>query len=551
MRPPPNWVRVTEASSAAPASSGDRTEGRRAGWLRPATAVGSGIFLSRITGFARDIAVAAFLGTNLLADAYFAAIKIPNIIRNLLGEGTLSAAFVPVYSEALERDGANAPAPARLATSVLGLVLTAALFLSALGVILAPWITDAVMVGADDETRRITTELVRILFPMSGTLIVGAWFLGVLNSHGKFFLPFVAPTLWNLSQIAGLLLAHALGSEKLAHALAWSALVGSLLQVGIQLPAARRLVGTLRPSGGWSWEPVRRVARNTVPVISSQGIFQISTLVDISLATLVGTSAMSALGYSQRLMYLPISLFGISVAAAALPDMSREATVARLRPRLVNGFFQILFFVLPAAVCFLVFGDLIVRLAFERRAFTETSTLIVAAVLGTYALGLVASASQKLFASGFHALQDTRTPMIIAAVAVTVGIGLAVTFTLLARAGLPTEYRPYAAMGIALGGACGAWINLLLLWTLLGRRLGGLFDRRALRAAVRLAGAAGLAGLTAALVRSGLASRWPATGFLANLGLLLLLMACGAVPYLLIARRPPVILPQEEAGLER
>ncbi len=551
MGAPPNWARVTEASSAAPASSANDAEGRRPGWLRPATAVGSGIFLSRVTGFARDIAVAAFLGTNLLADAYFAAIKIPNIIRNLLGEGTLSAAFVPVYADSLERHGPDAPDSTRLARSVLGIVLTAAVLLSALGVILAPWITDLVMVGADQETLGITTELVRILFPMSGMLIVGAWFLGVLNSHGKFFLPFVAPTLWNLAQIVGLLVAHALGSEKLAHALAWSALVGSLLQVGIQLPAARRLVGTLRPSGGWSWEPVRRVARNTVPVISSQGIFQISTLVDISLATLVGTSAMSALGYSQRLMYLPISLFGISVAAAALPDMSREATVARLRPRLVNGFFQILFFVLPAAVCFLVFGDLIISVAFQRGAFTETSTLIVAAVLGTYALGLVASASQKLFASGFHALQDTRTPMIIAAVAVTAGIGLAVAFTLTARSRLPMEYQPYAAMGIALGGACGAWINLLLLWTLLGRKLGGLFDRRALRAAVRLAAAAGLAGVTAAVLRSQLASGWPGSGFLADFILLLLLTAVGAVPYLLIARRPPVILPQEEAGLER
>ena len=113
------------------------------------------------------------------------------------------------------------------------------------------------------------------------------------------------------------------------------------------------------------------------------------------------------------------------------------------------------------------------------------------------------------------------------------------------------EYQPYAAMGIALGGACGAWINLLLLWTLLGRKLGGLFDRRALRAAVRLAAAAGLAGVTAAVLRSRLASGWPGSGFLADLILLLLLAAVGAVPYLLIARRPPVILPQEEAGLER
>jgi putative peptidoglycan lipid II flippase len=268
---------------------------------------------------------------------------------------------------------------------------------------------------------------------MSGVLIVGAWFLGVLNSHGNFFLPFVAPTLWNLAQIGGLFAAKAMGSDQLAHALAWSALAGSLLQVGIQIPATRRRVGSLKPRGEWGWEPVRRVARNTLPVISSQGIFQVSTLVDISLATMVGTSAMSALGYSQRLMYLPISLFGISVAASSLPRMSREATAERLRPRLVNGFFQILYFVLPAAICFLVAGDLVVRLVRQRGEFHETSTVLVSSVLGAYALGLVASSNLKLFASGFHALQDTRTPMLLAAVSVTVGIIVAVGLTLAGR----------------------------------------------------------------------------------------------------------------------
>ncbi|MCK5448506.1 MAG: murein biosynthesis integral membrane protein MurJ [Gemmatimonadetes bacterium] len=512
---------------------------------RPSTAVGAGIFLSRITGLARDVAVAAFLGTNLLADAYWAAIKIPNIIRNLLGEGTLSAAFVPVYSETLEKHGASSDEPTRLASSVLGIVLSAAVVLSALGVILAPWITNLVMFGAEEEPRRITTELVRILFPMSGALIVGAWFLGVLNSHGKFFLPFVAPTVWNLSQIAGLFLAQAAGSQEFAHALAWSALAGSLLQVAVQVPAARKLTGPFRPTISWNWEPVRRVARNTLPVISSQGIFQISTLVDISLATLVGTSAMSALGYSQRLIYLPISLFGISVAAASLPDMSRDATAARLRPRLVNGFFQILYFVLPAAVCFLLFGDLIVRVIYQRGAFSESSTALVAAVLGTYALGLVASSSLKLFASGFHAMQDTRTPMLLAAVSVTIGIGLAVLLTLLGRARLPDLYRPYAAMGIALGGAVGAWVNLLLLWTMLDRKIGNLFDRKAAEAAIRLAAGAGVAALTAGAAHRWLGPQWSGAGPGADLALLLAVGAAGAVPYLLIARRPPVILPEE------
>ena len=260
---------------------------------------------------------------------------------------------------------------------------------------------------------------------------------------------------------------------------------------------------------------------------------------------------MSALGYSQRLIYLPISLFGIAVAAASLPNMSRDATAARLRPRLVNGFFQILFFVLPAAVFYLLFGDLVIRLIYERRAFTEASTVLVAAVLGTYSLGLVASSSLKLFASGFHALQDTRTPMLLAAVSVSIGIGIAVLLTLLGRARLPDPYRPYAAMGIALGGAAGAWINLLLLWTMLGRRIGPLFDRKAARATLRLVAGAGAAAVAASAARGWLQPQLSGGAFLSDFALLLAVGAAGAAPYLLIARRPPVILPEEGQQVAR
>ena len=169
----------------------------------------------------------------------------------------------------------------------------------------------------------------------------------------------------------------------------------------------------------------------------------------------------------------------------------------------------------------------------------------MAAVLGTYALGLVASSSLKLFASGFHALQDTRTPMLLAAVSVTVGIGFAVMFTLVAKSRLPAPYRPFAAMGIALGGAIGAWINLLLLWSALDRKLGGLFDRAAAIAAVRLVAGVGMAAFAVGASRAWLGPRWPGSGFVSDLALLATLAAVGAVPYLLIARRPPTILPEE------
>jgi putative peptidoglycan lipid II flippase len=516
---------------------------RRGG--RHASSVAAGIFISRLTGLARDVAVAAFLGTKLSADAYWAAIKIPNIIRNLLGEGTLSAAFVPVYSEQLERDGTDAAGPPRLAASVLGLVLVVATLLSGLGVLAAPWITDLLLGGSEEATRVLATSLVRILFPMAGVLIVGAWCLGVLNSHDRYFLPFVAPAVWNLAQVTGLLVAARLGASSLAHALAWSALAGSVLQVGIQLPAALRLSRARRPALDLGWEPMRRVAKNTLPVISSQGIFQISSLVDLALASLAGSGALAALGYSQRLVYLPISLFGISVAASSLPMMSRQATAEALRARLVNGFFQITFFVLPAAVLLILFGDLAVAVVYQRREFTSDSTALVGAVLSAYALGLVAMSCMKLFASGFHALQDTTTPMRIAAVSVTVGIAISVTLTLLMR---QAGYGPYSAVGLALGGACGSWLNLVLHWYMLSRRIGRLFDASALRAVCRLGVAAIAAAGGAVLVRRGVEANLPGETFLSHLVVLMAVLAAGAAPYLLIARRPPRLLSEDHHG---
>ena len=503
-----------------------------------ATSVGAGIFISRLTGLARDVAVAAFLGTHLIADAYWAAIKIPNIIRNLLGEGTLSASFVPVYSEQLAQNKPGEESSPRLAASVLGLVLIVAALLSGLGVMLAPWITGALLGGASEPTRILATGLVRILFPMSGVLILGAWCLGVLTSHDRFFLPFVAPAVWNLAQVAGLLTAAFFGVESLAHALAWSALAGSVLQVGIQLPAAIRLSGARRPALDFGWEPMRRVLKNSLPVISSQGIFQISSLVDLALAGLAGTGALAAMGYSQRLLYLPISLFGISVAAASLPAMSREATAEALRIRLVNGFFQITFFVLPAAVVLLLYGDLAVGVIYQRGEFSADSTALVTAILGAYSLGLVAMSCMKLFASGFHALQDTATPMRIAAVSVGTGIFISVLLTLSMR---NAGYGPYSAVGLALGGACGAWLNLLLHWWLLSRRIGRLFDAAALRSVLRLGVAVLAAAATSQLVRRLLEERLSGGSFLASLGLLLAVLATGGVTYLLVAGKPPRI----------
>jgi putative peptidoglycan lipid II flippase len=501
---------------------------------RSAVAVGSGIFLSRISGFVRDVVIGAFFGTGIAVAAYNAALRIPNVVRNLLGEGTLSASFVPVYSSMLE--DAEPEEARRLARSVLGLVVALAGLLSALGVLLAPVLTWLVIPAAEPELMELTTGLVRILFPMAGVMIVGAWALGVLNSHRRFLLPFAAPVMWNLAQIGGLLLGRWAGWEPLVFVLAWSTLVGSFLQLGVQLPEVRKLVGGLRPLLRWAWEPVRRVARNAMPVVASQGVFQLSSWLDFVLASFLPPAALAGLYYAQRLAYLPLSLFGVSVAAASLPEMSRDTAGEALRRRLVDGFFQILYFVFPAAVAFILFGDLMVAVLFERGQFDAVSTSLVATILVAYSLGLVATSSVKLFASGFHALQDTRTPLKYAAVSVLTGAGLGAAFMFGLRA---MGLGALAVSGLILGGALGAWLNLSLLWKGLSDRVGGLFERNDLRRVLRYAAAGAVAGGVGVWLRPLLDVMLPGGGLLAQAGVLTGTLLGAGVPYLLIAGRPP------------
>ena len=448
--------------------------------------------MSRVAGFGRDVAIAAFFGTGIAADAYAAALRIPNVLRNLLGEGTLSASFIPVYSGLLAREAAEDAR--RLAGTILGLLLVMSAGLSALGIAFAPLITRVIVPGWPAESIALTTHLVRILFGMAGFMILAAWCLGVLNSHRRFFLPFAAPIVWNLSQIFGLLIAWRAGWEPLVVALAWSTLIGGALQFLVQLPTAWKLVGKLRLNLDARWEAARRVLRNVTPVVLGAGAYQISSLFDVFLASFLVHGAVSTLYYSQRLYFLPISLFGISVAAAALPEMSREAELEAseaLKARLQSGFRTVTFSVLPAAFAFVLFGDWIVALLFERGSFGSESRVLVHATIAAYSIGLVAAASTKLFASGFHAMLDTRTPVKFAVSALALGTG----------AGAILMW-PFYAAGLALGGAISAWTNLILLWNGLDRRLGVLFRRSDLGYVLKIVAACGAAGAAGTLAEA-------------------------------------------------
>ena len=316
------------------------------------------------------------------------------------------------------------------------------------GILLAPWLIDVIAPGFDGEKREATTRLVRILFPGAGLLVFSAWCLGVLNSHRRFFLSYVAPVVWNLAIIAALVgFGGGTGQYELATIAAWGSVAGSLLQFGVQLPTVLRLLGGVRP-GPLLAEPVRAVVRNFVPVFVGRGVVQISAYVDTLLASFLPTGAVAAVSYAQVLYTLPVSLFGMSVSAAELPEMSSATgtdaeRAAYLRGRLESGLRQIAFFVVPSVAGFVALGDVVTGALYQSGAFTREMTLYVWAILAAASVGLLPSTLGRLYSSAFYALHDTRTPLRIAIVRVSLGIALGYALALRPARGA----RPRPSLG--------------------------------------------------------------------------------------------------------
>jgi putative peptidoglycan lipid II flippase len=456
---------------------------------RLAARVGAGILLTRILGFVRERVFAHYFGDGVAADAFRAALKIPNVIRNLLGEGTLSASLIPVYAGMVERgekDDAR-----RLAGVIASVLVLLTAVLAVIGILLAPLITDFIAIGFSGQRRELTITLVRILFPASGLLILSAWCLGILNTHRRFFLSYAAPALWNIAQIATLLALGGLLVElDLVVALAWGVLLGSLLQLAVQLPATLRLVGGARWSLDVGAAGARQVIGRWIPVVLGAGAYQVSSIVDTMLASTLALGAVAVLGYAQLVAILPVSLFGVSVAAVALPELSRDAAADEqqvLRARLGAGLSRIAFFVLPAAVAFGALAPEIIGALFQTGKFGATATLVTAGVLAAYSIGIPAQASVKLLASGHYARGDTQTPVRIAIVSVIVS-----------AVGAYLLMQRFGPAGIALGAAIAAYVNASLNFATLSRKVGRILaasQRRAIALAAAAALPAGAAGV--------------------------------------------------------
>ncbi len=490
---------------------------------RGSSAVAAGIALSRLSGLLRESLLRSVLALGPAADAFAAALRIPNLLQNLLGEGSLSASFIPVYSRLLgegrdDEAGRVAGAVAGLLAALAGgLVVVSILAARPLAVLLAP--------GFEGRRLDLTVDLLRITTGGLGLLVLSAWCLGVLNSHGRFFLPYVAPVLWNAAQVA-VLAAAAFGDwspRGAAIALAWGLVAGGALQFGVQAVAVWRLAPDLRPSFGRGNAAVADVRRRFGPAVLGRGVLQLSGYLDLVLASLLVTGAVAGLLSAQMLYALPVALFATSVAVAELPEMSRLASASGLADRALAARRRTAFFVAFCTVAYLVLGESIVGALFGWGAFDADDTRAVALVLAAYSLGLPAVASSRIFQNTLYAVGDTSGPARIAAarvgLAAVVGIALMFPLDRVAahggalltldgvgwfgplnagiRTGSPDPHL--GAVGLALGSACAAWLELALLSRRCRRSVDGTSGPTAVMS--RLAPATGAAVVVALGVR--------------------------------------------------
>lgn len=476
--------------------------GAHEGILRSAGTVASLTLLSRLFGYLRDMIVAGLLGTSLTADAWQAAFQFPNTLRRLASEGNLSAAFVPVFAQtSRQRSDSEVWLLAdRFHTAVL-LVIAG---LTGTGVVLAGWVVPLLFPGFQATPGKIelTVTLTRLVFVYALFISLNAVLMAVLNAREKFAAAAFTPVLLNLSIIAFGTIAWWRGSVGAVYYIVAGVLVGGACQWLFLVPHARRLGMRFRFLLGFGDPALREIGRLIVPRLFGVGIVQVNIVVGQLLATLLGGGTVAALYYSARVTELTLGVFAVAVATVVLPAMSRQGAagdLAAMRSTLGFALRQVSAVTFPAAIGLILLRREIISALFERGQFGADSTALVAAGLGGYAVGLVGVAAVRITAPAFYALRETRTPVLVASVAMVVNV-----------VGCVLLMGPLGITGIALANSVAASVNAALLLLLLRRRVGRLGLRAIARSMARIA----VAATVMAAVTVGLKGVWLVGGSL-------------------------------------
>lgn len=419
--------------------------------------------LSRISGFVRDMLMANLIGASWLSDAFFVAFKLPNFFRRLFAEGAFNAAFIPSFSGLLSERGRDDAI--RFAGEVLAVLLIVLLALNAVFIVFMPWILPLFAPGFLDSAEKfdLTVTLAQITFPYILFISLVSLLGGVLNAFGKFAAPAASPILLNLAMISGMVFLTAV-TETPAHALAFSVFIAGMLQLGWLAAICWRhdmLPPLLHPRLSAS---VKSMLLLMAPAALGSGVQQLNLLIDVVIASHI-PGAVSYLYYADRITELPIGVIGVAVGTVLLPMLSkqiRSGDIAAARDSMNRALELVLLVGIPATAALLVIAEPIVRVLYQHGAFTAENRVATTHALLAFSLGLPAFLAVKIFAPGFYANHDTKTPFKIALVCVVVNL----CFNLILMG-------PLRHVGMALATTIAGWVNVGLMVTILHRR--GLF----------------------------------------------------------------------------
>jgi putative peptidoglycan lipid II flippase len=487
--------------------------------IRRIATVGGLTLVSRLTGFIRDVVMAAILGAGPVADAFFVAFRLPNHFRAIFAEGAFAAAFVPAYARTLEQAGL--PAAKLFADQIAAALIAINLVLLALAMIFTPWVVGVLAPGLDPERFDLAVALTRITFPYLALVSIETLFAGVLNANNRFAAAAGAPVLLNLSIVATLLLAPFFSDA--GHAAAWGVLIAGVAQallVGIDAERNGYGVRLRLPRLN---EPTRRFLKALGPAIIGAGGVQLALFADTLIASFLPAGALSALYYADRINQLPIGVVGIAVGTVLLPEMSRRLAAGDARGAAsaqARGIQLALLLTVPCAAAAMTVPDLIMRALFARGAFTAADAEAAGATLAAYSVGLLPFVLLRSFTAPFYARGDTATPVKAALLAAAINIGLKIVLM-----------GPLAQVGLALATSAGAWINLTLL-AIFARRQGFAVSGAAIGKPVAKLIGAGVV-LAAALLAGAFGLEQALSGLPAfrDETLLALLIVVGAVVY--------------------
>jgi len=431
--------------------------------VKAAGVIGVATFSSRILGFIRDMVLARLFGATAAADAFYVAFRIPSLLRELFAEGSMSAAFIPVFTEYYSK-GSKQEAW-ELASAVFTTLLTIVTLVTLAGIAAAPWLVQLLAPGFQDSPEKLalTTLLARVMFPYLLFISLASVAMGILNSMRAFAVPAYAALFLNIFIIGCALFLSPLLEEPII-GVAVGVVAGGAAQFAMQLPSLK-MRGLLF---GFRFEPghagVRRIGQLMVPSLLGMSVTQVNLTISTILASFIA-GAPAYLFYGMRLIQFPLGIFGVALAMAILPTLSAQAArgaMQELRTTLGFGLRMIVFIMLPAMLGLIFLRTPIVHLFFEHGTFTAHDTAETATAVLCYALGLLAFGGVRIIVAAFYSLQDTRTPAISAAVAVTANVIVSLLLM-----------SPLGAAGLALATAIAGMVNGGILVAVLNRRLGG------------------------------------------------------------------------------